>query len=151
MPVAQRFLIRLSVWLIFIAALTAGCSSGGIKGVMIKGKIVKNGELVKVRSGDTLIIYFVSTQDGRRVRSQAIYTPADGTFVCDGPSRQGTPTGKMRIEVYPSTAEFPPNYNDYLFNNVYKGESTPLEVTVTEDNCEKLVIDLGTKKVTPPG
>jgi hypothetical protein len=81
------------------------------------------------------------------VRSQAIYTPAEGTFVCDGPSRQGTPTGKMRIEVYPSSAEFPP-YNDYLLKNEFKGEETPLEVLLTETNSQKLIVDVGTKKVT---
>jgi hypothetical protein len=126
--------------------LAVSCS-GGIRGVPVKGKVVKNGKQPQLQEGDTLVMYFVTTEEGRRVRSMAIYKPADGTFECNGPTRQGVPTGKLKIEMYPSKADFPP-YVDYLFKGEFKGDKTPLEVTLTEANSQSLVIDVGTKTVT---
>jgi hypothetical protein len=140
--------LRAALGFAFLCALTLGCRDG-IRGVPVKGKVVKNGQLVRLQEGDTLVIYLVSTEEGRRVRSLAIYKPADGTFACNGPTRQGVPEGKHRIELYPGKADFPP-YVDYLFNGEFKGDKTPLEITLTEGNSQSLVVDVGTKTVTAP-
>ncbi len=148
MRVRQRISIYWGVWLAFLV-LALSCNSDGIRGVPIKGKVVKNGQPIPLKGGETLVIYFVGTEEGRRVRSLAIYQPADGTFVSNGPTRQGIPLGKQRIELYPSQAEYPP-YVDYLFQGQFKGDKSPLEVTLTESNSQNLVIDVGIKTVTAP-
>jgi hypothetical protein len=148
MPAIQRISIRFVAPWVVLCALPLGCNSG-IKGVPIKGKVVKNGQVVKLQAGDTLVMYFVSAEEGRRIRSLAIYKPADGTFECTGPTRQGVPQGKYKIELYPSKADAPP-YVDYLFNGEFKGEKSPLEITCTESNSQNLLVDVGTKTVTAP-
>jgi hypothetical protein len=148
MRTLPRTPIRWALPLAVLGALSLGCRDG-IRGVPIKGRVVKNGQVLKLQPGDTLVMYLVSTEEGRRVRSMAIYKPADGTFECSGPSRQGVPPGKYKIELYPSKADFPP-YVDYLFNGEFKGEKTPLEITCTDQNSESLLVDVGAKTVTAP-
>jgi hypothetical protein len=137
--------IRAALRLALFCVIGVSCS-GGIRGVPVKGKVVKDGRQPQLQEGDTLVLYFVSTEEGRRVRSMAIYRPADGTFECNGPTRQGVPTGKLKVEMYPSKADLPP-YVDYLFKGEFKGEKTPLEFTLTEANSLSLVIDVGKKAV----
>jgi hypothetical protein len=140
----QSLAMRLASTLIFACLLTMGCG-GGIRGLHIKGKVVKNGQMLDLH-GDILMIYVVSKNEGMRYRSLAIYRPADGTFECDGPTRQGFPEGKIRIELWPGKADLPP-YIDTLFHNEFKGEKSPLEVTLTESNALNLIVDVGTKTV----
>ena len=47
----------------------------------------------------------------------------------------------------PRPADLPP-YNDYLFNNEFQGDKSPLEITLSEGTSQNLVIDVGTKTVT---
>ena len=76
-----------------------------------------------------------------------IYSPVDGTFVCRGPIHRGIPEGDYRIELWPGKAEYPP-HKDYLFNGEFKDARSPLKIALTKENCEKLVVDVGTKTVT---
>jgi hypothetical protein len=150
MRIIRRIPSRSELWATFLCLLAVACGSGDrISGVPVKGRVVKNGQLLQLRSGDTLVMYFVSTEEGRRVRSMAIYKPADGTFVCNGPTRHGVPLGRQRIELYPSQADYPP-YVDYLFNGEFKNDKSPLEIILTEGNSQNLVVDVGAKTVTAP-
>jgi hypothetical protein len=142
-PVPLRSIIR---GVLFVV-LTTGCS--GERGIIVRGKVVKNGQPLAVQSGDTVAIYFVSAGEGQRTRSLAIYHVADGTFVCEGPNGTGIPKGRHRIEMWPARADLPP-YNDYLFNGEFRGDRSPLEVTLTEANSRNVVIDVGAKTVTAP-
>ena len=141
----MRLPLRSTMRCLLFVVLATGC--GGDRGVIVKGKLVKNGQPLKVQTGDTIALYFVTTEEGRRNRSLAIYQVADGTFVCDGPTRTGIPKGRHRIELWPARADLPP-YNDYLFNNEFRGDKSPLEITLTEGTSANLVIDVGTKTVT---
>src|SRR5262245_4557917 len=132
---------------VLLVVLTTGC--GGERGVIVRGKLVKNGESLRVQSGDTVAIYFVSTAERQRTRSLAIYHVTDGTFVCEGPNGTGIPKGRHRIEMWPARADLPP-YNDYLFNGEFRGDRSALAVTLTEANSQNLFIDVGTKTVTAP-
>jgi hypothetical protein len=139
------------VTLVALLGLVAvGCSGkdGGIQGVNVKGKIVKNGQVIPMQ-GDHLTIFIVSLagDQERGIRSMGIYSPADGTFECRGPLHKGIPEGEYRIELWPGRAEFPP-YRDNLFNFEFKDEKSPLKVTLTKANAEKLLVDVGTKTVT---
>src|SRR5262249_62242821 len=107
MQVIPYLPVRSALRLALLCFLAVSCS-GGIRGVPVRGKVVKNGKQPQLQEGDTLVMYFVTTEEGRRVRSMAIYKPADGTFECNGPTRQGVPTGKLKVEMYPSKADFPP-------------------------------------------
>src|SRR5262245_26561556 len=132
---------------VLFVVLTTGC--GGERGIIVRGKLVKNGEPLRVQSGDTLAIYFVSTAEGQRTRSLAIYRVAEGTFVCEGPNGAGIPKGRHRIEMWPARADLPP-YNDYLFNGEFRGDRSPLQVTLTDANSQHLFSDVGTTAVTAP-
>jgi hypothetical protein len=43
-----------------------------------------------------------------------------------------------------------PTYNDYLFAGEFRGDRSPLEVTLTEATSRNVVIDVGAKTVTAP-
>jgi len=132
-----------------LCVVALSCSSEGIQGVSVKGKVVKNGQVIPLQ-GDYLVMYLVSLggQD-RGIRSMGICSPADGTFVCRGPTHRGIPAGNYRIELWPGKAEVPP-HKDYLFNREFKDARSPLNIALTKENCEKLVVDVGAKTVTAP-
>ena len=105
MRLVPRVPLRSAIRCVLFVVLATGC--GGERGVIVRGKVVKNGQPLKVQSGDTIAIYFVTTEEGQRSRSLAIYHVADGTFVCDGPNRTGIPKGRHRIEMWPARADLP--------------------------------------------
>jgi hypothetical protein len=114
----------------------------------VKGKVVKDGKKLDVPERDTLMIMLDSVEQGHRIQNVATYNVAEGTFVCKGLDNRGVPAGKVRIEVWPAKANVPP-YNDYLFKGQFKGDKSPLETVLTEANCQDIVIDVGTRKVSP--
>jgi len=150
-PDPHRTSLRRVTLVALVGLVAVGCrgSDGGIQGVNVKGKIVKNGQVIPMQ-GDHLTVFFVSLGDkDRSIRSMGIYAPADGTFECRGPLHKGIPEGEYRIELWPGRAEFPP-YRDNLFNWEFKDEKSPLKFTLTKANAENLLVDVGAKTVTAP-
>jgi hypothetical protein len=142
MPAFLRLPARVPLCLTYLGALALACSSAGIT---VKGKVVKNGRPLELKS-DTLIIFFVTTHEGEALRSMALFKPADGTFLCDGPTGRGIPEGTYRIELHPASADFPPNI-DRFFHGEFLGAKSPLKITLTRSNSQDVVVDVGTKTV----
>lgn len=130
--------------LLLLCVVSGGCFGSG-NGVPIKGRVVKDGQPVRMPQGDVLLLNFVSRGDGPRIRT-VVVVRQDGTFESNGPTQEGLPKGMQNVEVYPTSAELPP-YNDRVFNGEFRGESTPLKIELTEANCQNILVDLSSKTV----
>jgi hypothetical protein len=141
---SQAFASRLR-WFAGVAAalLLFGCGGGGKGGVKVEGKIVKNGQAVKVEEGMTLSLGFAGTdaKGGAAVFPAAV--SSDGTFVAEH-----VLPGKYKIRVGLGGGSNDPKGLAKLkeLNKPFEAASESLEYDVTGDSGQRITVDVGTGK-----
>jgi hypothetical protein len=119
--------------------LGTGCKSGPAK-VNITGKVVKNGEPLKVSDKGEIRVKFYSQnmeEETSRIRP-AIYNASDGTFQV-----KDIPVGKYRITVE-QIDPMPSNKNDKL-QHAFDNKNSPI-IRDVESNGQNIEIDLAKEK-----
>ena len=142
---SQPSALRLRGFAGFVAALLLfGCGGGG-KGVRIEGKLVKNGQPVKVPEGMTVTLAFAGTdpKGGAAVYPAAV--SSDGSFVADN-----VPPGKYQLRVGLSGGSNDPKGLARLeeLNRDYKEASKYLDYEVPNESSLRITVDIGNFKVS---
>jgi hypothetical protein len=133
-----------------VAILVAGCSgdsSGTAGGVVLKGKLLNNGQPLKDpgQAGLLQIELCAPPPPGTLNPSGlppetlgAVYDFTDGTFTVPGAGGKGVPTGKYKVIVryWETYDEESPD----MFNNAYTLENTTIERDFS--GSSEVVIDL---------
>ena len=143
-------------WLV-AAGLAAGLAVVGcggsaqsdreVKGVAVAGRLVQNGKALKLKDSEQLVVNFIldgATPDDPIVAA-AEYNPADGSFVVSGPTGQGIPPGRYKVEVILDS--YGGGDDDRRFAE-FDAETTPLVAEVGADPGQHFTVDLGTRRVT---
>ena len=132
---------------IVLTGLTVtGCESGPTP--KPQGKILMNGQPFLVTKGVTFQLVFTGGDGGQKIASQADVHP-DGTFIVNGPSNKGLPTGKYRITATCTNpyAEDPQSRGDQ-FRGVYADPATtPFTVEIAGSKPPPIIIDVGKRTV----
>lgn len=140
----RRLVAGLAVAL--LGGLAAGCGGGdGVRGVPVKGTVVLNGKPLQLKGSEQLAISLVRMDDNQSVAATGAYNPADGSFAVAGPTNRGIPEGKYRIAV--STSDYGPKSQGDRFRGLFGANNSPLVVSLSSDNAERLVVDVGKKSV----
>lgn len=82
-----------------LALLVVGCGDSGPPRQVIKGKVTKGGEVMKVKPMVGKLHVWLINQDPSQSRNpiDAIVTEADGSFEVKGPDKRGIPAGKYKF------------------------------------------------------
>ncbi len=126
----------------------AGCGRGDqVRGVMVKGQVLQNGQPIKFLSGEEIVVtFFRDAPAGQRaVGASANVKPDDATFTIEGPDHKGIPAGSYHISL---TSQIAGVYDrEDRFVAVFK-KKPPLNAEVGPEEGQTFIIDLGTWTVT---
>lgn len=124
-----------------------GCDMGPPKGVIVKGKVLKGGQVMPVTRPDIHLgmveVHLVSSEGNAEGPERAL-AAEDGSFTFPGLGK-GVKAGKYRLSVY-HRENGPPG--DSL-NGVFSDEKSPITVTVPTDKLGG-TLDLGTIDLDKP-
>lgn len=125
-----------------LAALTTGC--GGDNLVRVTGQVVENGEPVRLATGESLQIDFLTADGSYPPLALGAYAKPDGSFAVDmndGTGR-GLPPGKYKVRLNGEGTSLNKKVNSKLFK-----ESLMLEVG--KGTSLRLTVDLAKGTITP--
>ena len=135
-----------------LALFAAGCGSGGpapigATGAKVKGRLLDNGQPVKVRPGEDVVVSFAppSLADVTSTRGAASIDPRDGSFAFFGASSKAgllTP-GPYRVAVASVTRDGEVD----RFAAAFAIDKTALRAEVGPEPEQTFVIDIGKKTV----
>jgi hypothetical protein len=135
----RKFVAIASVLLLL--PLLGGCGNRGTSGPILKGVVLKDGTPYPVKSlgGEFSLSFVVVQPDGKpgAVFLAEAPDPVTGQFEVTGPTGQGIPAGKYKIQAKHVIV----GKKSPLAENL-STDATPLEVTIT-DSPDSLKIDLG--------
>src|SRR5690349_17073387 len=82
-----------------VACLPAGCGSGEVRGVKLKGQLVKDGQPVAPQRDEQMVaVTFERVEPpGPPVIRSGGHVQKDGTFAIEGQMGKGTPPGKYAV------------------------------------------------------
>jgi hypothetical protein len=118
-----------------LCLVVAGCGETKLR---TKGRVVKNGQPLLPKEGESVRVTFVPIlPDGTPPSDHyfAEYNPEDGTFQAAGKDKKGMPPGKYRVAV-----EYAKNKKDML-NGKFDENRSPYVFDVDAKTAE-IVIDL---------
>jgi hypothetical protein len=131
---------------VFAFGLAAGC--GKSEGVTVTGTVEKDGKPYAFAPNEEVQVGLVgSDANGRPINMGELVNPTDGTFAFRGPSDKGMAPGTYKVTVSSRTATGPKRKAD-RFADDFGPINTPLTYTVTTDDPQAIVIDVGKKTVT---
>lgn len=143
---------RVSLAVAGLAILVAGCGFGGpapigATGAKVKGRLLDNGQPVKVRAGEDVVISFAppNLADVTSTRGAASVDPKDGSFAFFGAnSKAGLLTpGQYRVSIASVTRDGEVD----RFATAFAVDKTPLRADVGPEPEQTFVIDIGKKTV----
>ncbi len=161
--------MRTAVFRVFIAISLAGglltgisgCGVGGEKLVVIRGRVVENGQPLRLEYGGPRVELSFHPVDaaGNPVPDKMSYSCSvqqDGTFVMDGIGK-GIPAGRYKIAVRgePGSSQYDPRAPKAVGGDIYEGrfslQKTPFIFEFTSN--QEITIDLakgGGSQQAPP-
>jgi hypothetical protein len=131
----------------------AGCGGPGAKpigmtGAKVKGRLLDNGQPVKVRAGEDIVVSFSPPDpaDVTSTRGAASINPKDGTFAFFGTSSAAglLSAGKYKVTV----SSIYGNDGVDRYAAAFGHDKTPLQVEVGSEPEQTFVVDIGRKTVT---
>ena len=131
-------LIRYGMWMPGLLCMLVLTGCGGDGRLNVKGRLLKNGQALKLTDPDFVrVIFFPVTTDGRPPKNTylAAVDDDDGTFEAVGPDGRGVPPGKYRIAI-----ELNRKRKDMLKGS-FDGDRSPFVFDV-DSSTKELVIDL---------
>jgi hypothetical protein len=132
--------MRRLTWLSLALAaglVVLGC--GGDKKFATRGKVLKDGEPLKVGGDELVRVMFVPMpEDGSKAQDffVATFNPDDSTFTAKGKDGLGIPPGKYRVSV-----EYMKGRKD-AFNGAFDAVNSPFVFTIASSSDE-VVVDVG--------
>ncbi len=134
-------------WCLAVLAV-AGCGRGDqVRGVVVKGQILQNGQPLKFLPGEEITVtFFREAPAGQKpVGASAVVQPAESTFTIVGPDYKGIPAGAYHVSL---TSQVAGVYDkEDRFMAMFK-KKPPLNAEVGPEEGQTFVIDLDAWKVT---
>jgi len=129
-----------------VACFAAGCGSKEIRGVKLKGQLVKDGQPVAPQRGErmvTVVFERIEPADKQVIRSGG-KVEKDGTFAIEGQMEKGTPPGRYEVRI---SAEMSGDAES-RFAPLFADGKTPFIADVTDEENQTFIIDIGKKTIT---
>lgn len=126
----------------------AGCGQGDqIRGVMVKGQVLQNGQPIKFLSGEEIVVtFFREAPAGQKpIGASGNVKPSDATFTIEGPHHKGIPAGSYHISLSSQIAGVYDREDRFVA--MFK-KKPPLNAEVGSEEGQTFVIDLGMWTVT---
>jgi hypothetical protein len=130
------------VYYLMVALAAVGCNkSDGPKGVTVRGRLVQNGQPLKVLPREEIIVGFspegaVPDQVAHGASTDLV-KPDDGSFVLTGRNKMGLPPGKYTVSISSMVGYS----GDNRFEKMLAGKP-PLVVEVGPEEGQAFVIDV---------
>lgn len=143
----NRFVARLSAGCVVLSLVMAlGCGESVPKGVIVKGKVVKGGEALKVNRPEVGVgwVQVDLIPDGKTDYSETTRAKADGSFEFLGEGK-GIPAGKYKVAVY-HYENGPPTD---MLQGAFSAANSSLVIDVPQDKTGSSH-DVGSLDVTGP-
>ncbi|MCI0701927.1 MAG: hypothetical protein L0241_12670 [Planctomycetia bacterium] len=128
-----------------IACLLTGCGPKEVRGVKLKGKVLKDGQPLKPLPGEQVWVTFEREPVGSQVIMTAGQMQKDGTFTLEGQEKKGTPPGKYTVTIH---GEYSSDEGENRFESLFPEGKSSLVVEVTDQEDQNFVIDVGKMTIT---
>lgn len=128
--------------------VAAGCGQGDqVRGVVVKGQLLQNGQPLKVLPGEEITVtFFRDAPEGQKpVGASGVVQAADATFTIDGPHHKGIPAGAYRVSLTSQVAGVYDKEDRFV---ALSRNKPPLTAEVGSEEGQTFVVDLGAWKVT---
>jgi len=129
-----------------VAALLSGCGSKEVRGVKLKGQLVKDGQPLAPERGErmvTVVFERVEPADKQTIRSGG-KVQKDGTFTIEGQMEKGTPPGKYEVRIQAEMS----GDAESRFALLFADGKTPFIADVSDAENQSFLIDVGKKTIT---
>lgn len=130
----------------------SGCGGSGssgpeVKGAKVSGVLLFNGKPIEFQEMETITISFESGEGESQIATSAEVNAEDGSFTLEGPTGQGIPAGKYRIQVVGDIygGDEPNRFERYFeaSEDVTIPQPKPLNIEISESEGQNVEIDLG--------